>query len=831
MSQLKARAALWLDGFARDVRYAFRTLSRTPAFTAAAVLTLGLGIGANTAIFSLIETAMLRGLPIAEPERLVFLFHGTGNQRNPAANYPFFERVSALTEVFDGVTTYTQSTLRVELAGSVEPTSGQFVPGNYHGVLGVPMALGRALTPDDDRAAAESFAAVISHTYWQQKFGGTPDVLGKTLLVQGQPVSIVGVTAPGFNGLQAGTRADVSVPYSVQLQNEPDFLPTHDSVSTDFPIVARLKHGVTQTQALAALEATVQQYLQEPEATMWRYLWQQPRPLELVPAVQGDNLLRNRFASPLMVLMAVVGIVLAIGCANVAALVLARASARMKEVAVRLSVGAHRRRIVRELFTESLLLAGSGGVLGLVIAIGGAQLIAASFSGGEYPLVIDARPNATVLLFTSTVSVLAVMAFGLYPAYSATRVDVAQALKEGGSSGEVGRSWWGRKTLVVAQISLSLVLVVGAGLLVRSFFNLAAVNVGFDRSNVLLFSLDFDGTDVRTESLPALCESLLERLRARPGAAAVSCSTSVPVRGSGSTRRLTIPSLPPAENRGAFVNSVTAGYFDTFGIALLRGRAFADSDTATSPGVAIINEQLAREEFGDTDPLGQTLRFGSTEPRDLMTIVGIVSNALQGNTLRDPPRRTVYTPLSQEYDVPQQIAVAVRSTEPLASLTSAARTETRAVSADAVVTYVRTMEQQIGRTMVRERVLATLSSWFGALALALACVGLYGIVAHDVARRRRDIGIRLALGARPTTVARDALRRAGALVAAGLVVGLAGAFAATRFLGTFLYDLGPADPLVLGAGVAMLALTALAASYVPARRAARISPAEVLRAE
>lgn len=279
------------------------------------------------------------------------------------------------------------------------------------------------------------------------------------------------------------------------------------------------------------------------------------------------------------------------------------------------------------------------------------------------------------------------------------------------------------------------------------------------------------------------------------------------------------------------MNSVTAGYFDTFGIALLRGRAFADSDTATSPKVAVINEQLAREEFGDTDPLGQTLRFGSTEPRDLMTIVGIVSNALQGNTLRDPPRRTVYTPLSQEYDVPQQISVAVRSTEPLASLTSAARTETRAVSTDAVVTYVRTMEQQIGRTMVRERVLATLSSWFGALALALACVGLYGVVAHDVARRRRDIGIRLALGARPTAVTRETLSRAAVLLVAGLAIGVACAFAATRLLGNFLYDLGPADPLVLGAGVAVLALTAFAASYLPARRAGRISPAEVLRAE
>jgi len=332
---------------------------------------------------------------------------------------------------------------------------------------------------------------------------------------------------------------------------------------------------------------------------------------------------------------------------------------------------------------------------------------------------------------------------------------------------------------------------------------------------------------VRPAQLPALCERLLERLRERPGTAAASCSVSVPVRGSGSTRPVTIPSLPPA-NRGAFASPVTAGYFETFGIALLRGRALADSDTASSPRVAVINEQLAREFFGDTDPLGQTLQSGDREPS---TIVGIVGNALQGNTLRETPRRAVYTPLSQETDLQSKLTVAVRSTEPLGSLADAARAETRAVSSDAVVTYLRTMEQQIGGTMVRERVLATLSSWFGVLALTLTCVGLYGVVAHDVARRRRDIGIRLALGARPANVARDALGRAAVLVAVGLAVGLAGAFAATRFLGTFLYGLGPADPLVLGAGVAALALTALAASYLPARRAARISPAEVLRAE
>ena len=829
MTRLHTRAALWLDGFTRDVRYALRTLGRTPGFTFAAVLTLGLGIGANTAIFSLIETVVLRTVPIAEPGRLFFVHHGSGNQRTGRANYPFFERVRTLSDVFDGVTTYKQTTLRVALGDSVELTPGQLAAGNYHAVLEVPMALGRGFTSEGDRLGTEPFAAVISYAYWMQKFGGAPDVLGKTLLVQGQPVSIVGVTAPAFNGLKSGARADVTVPYSVQLQNEPNFLPMHDSLSSDVPIVVRLKRGIPEARALAALDAVLRPYLQEPEAVLWRRMWAQPRPFHLMPAAQGEEFLRNRFGNPLLVLMAVAGIVLVIGCANVAALVLARASVRAKEVAVRLSVGARRSRIVRQLFTESLLLAGAGGAVGFFVASGGARLIAASFTVGADPLVIDTQPNAAVLLFTGAVSLLTVIVFGLYPAYSATRVDVTRALKEGG--GERKHSWWGRKTLVVAQISLSLVLVVAAGLLVRSFLNVAAVDVGFDRSNILMFSLNVEGSSVRPAMLPALCDQVAERLRARPETAAAACSVSVPVRGEGSTRALTIPSLPPAEDRAAFTNAVTAGYFDAFGIPLLRGRVFADSDSEASPRVAIINALMAREYFGDTDPVGQTLRFGVREPTEPMMIVGVVGDALQGNTLREPPQRALYTPLSQEYDPPPRLTVAVRSTEPPASLMSAARADSRAVSGDAVVTYVRTMEQQIDGTMARERVLATLSSWFGVLALALACIGLYGVVAHDVARRRRDIGIRLALGARPTSVARETLWRAGLLVGAGIGVGLVAAFVAARLLGNLLYGLGPTDPPALAAGVAALTLTALAASYLPARAAAQISPAEVLRAE
>jgi predicted permease len=385
--------------------------------------------------------------------------------------------------------------------------------------------------------------------------------------------------------------------------------------------------------------------------------------------------------------------------------------------------------------------------------------------------------------------------------------------------------------LVALQLALCVVLLAGAGLLVRTFWNLKALDVGFDRTDVLMFAVDVEATPLPAERLPRLCDELLERLRGRPGTSAVSCSVSVPVRGGGSTRALTVPGLPPSEDRDAFANQVTPGYFRTFGLALLRGRLLSDTDTATSQQVAVISERLARDYFGGEDPIGRTLRFGVREPRDPMTIVGVVGDTFQFNSLRDAPPRIVYTPIEQEYDLPPRVTVAVRSTEPPSALAAAARTEVGAVSRDAVVDYVRTMEQQIDAGLIRERVLATLSLWFGALALVLACVGLYGVMSYEIGRRRRDIGIRLALGAQPRTILRQVLLRTGAVTGAGIAGGLAAALAATRLLGSFLYGLGPGDPVTLGAGAGALAVTALVAGYLPARRASRVNPVVALRME
>jgi predicted permease len=819
-----------IDAFWQDVRYAARSLGRTPAFTAAAVLTLALGIGANTAIFSFVHAVLLRTLPVSAPQELFYLAHSAGPQTSTSSNYPYFERVSARTDVFAGVTAYSTETFKVSTGGALEVIQGEFVSGNYHGLLGVRMALGRGLQPADDAPGAS--VAVVSDTYWTRVFGRDPGVLARTITVQGRPVSIVGVTAPGFYGLEPGRRAEVVLPLGLKSLEDEDFLTAHTYL-TSMPLVARLNPGISETQARDALGAVLAQYTSEPENRWWqRGRAGQPRTALLLPAARGDGSLRDDYRIALMVLMTIVGVVLLIGCANVANLLLARAASRSKEIAIRLSLGAGRGRLVRQFLTESVLLAGAGGATGFLVAWWGTRLILSFFAIGENPIVLEVQPNRALLAFTALLSIGAAIVFGLTPALSSTRVDLTPALKDVRSGSGPRSGQRGRQALVVAQIALCMLLVAGAGLLVRTVQNLESRDLGFDRTNVLMASIDVEGTAVPAEDLPRFCDQLLERLRARPGARAASCSTSVPVRGSGSTRGLSIAGLPQtAEGRDAFSTEVTPGFFQTFGLTLVRGRFLSDVDSATSEKVVVINQTLAREYFGETDALGRTIQFGISDPGEPMTIVGVVGDTLQFNSLREASPRALYTPLAQAYDMASSLTAAIRSTETIASLTAGVRTDAAAVNPGVVVDYVRTMEQQIDAMLVRERVLATLSSWFGLLAILLACIGLYGTMSYDVSRRRRDIGIRLALGATPAEALRLVLRQAALVAAAGIAIGLGAVFGATRFLSGLLFGLSERDPATLGAAAAVLAATALASGYLPARRAAHVDPAAALRAE
>ncbi len=824
-----------IDTIWQDLRYALRSLRRTPGFTAAVLITLALGIGANTAIFSLIEAVMLRTLPVSAPEELHFVAIGTpgpaGAPMSTASNYPWFERVRQRTDVFAGVTAFNIRDFKVASESGAERVVGQYVSGNYHALAGVPMAVGRGFTSENDRAPGSSPIAVISYGYWTRRYDRRADIVGQTLTVGGRSLTIVGVTASGFEGMQPGRSIDLTLPLSIRIQDEPDFLTWFDSW-TSMPLVVRVKPGVDVRQAEAVLRSAFREHVSQPETRRFsRAADGQLRVASLLPAARGHDQLRTRYRLPLMVLMGMVGVVLLIACVNVANLLFVRGSGRSAEVAIRMSVGATRYRLVRQFLTESLVLAVGGGAIGLILAGWGTRFVAALFRENQNPIVINAQPDGMVLLFATTLSVLAGVLFGLTPAFGATRVSLTPSLKPG-TSGGLAHAWSGRYVLVAGQIALCLVLTFGAALLVRTLQNLQRLDGGFNMDNVLVFALDARDTVFPAERFVELCGDVLGRVGGRPGVVSASCSTMSPIDTAMEGRVLGIPTPPGGVRDDSVVlaNTVTPDYFRTFGIQLIRGRLFTAQDTATSPRVAIVNETVARNYFGDVDPVGRTIAWGSTpDPRRTLTVVGVVRDARQ--FLRDTPPRMVYQPLDQILEPPLNLTAAVRTAGDPELLAGVVRGDVRTLSRDVVVTWVRTMRQQIEASLTSERLLATLSTAFGALALLLSCLGLYGVMSYDVTRKRRDIGIRLALGAPRSMVLAAVLRQAGTIAVAGLGLGVVGAWFATQLVADFLFGLTPRDPYTLGVAALALALTALLAGYLPARRAALVDPAVTLRAE
>jgi predicted permease len=816
-----------IDSLLQDIRYALRSLRRTPAFAAAAIATLALGIGANTAIFSLMNAVMLRTLPVTAPQELYFIAHGSPGQMSTAANYRWLERVRQRDDVFAGVTAYNIRDFKVSSDDGVQQVVGQYVSGNYHALAGVPMAFGRGFSSEDDRASGSSPIAVISDAYWARRFGRDPQVLGRMLRVGAHPVTIVGVTAPGFEGLQPGRSVEITLPLSIRVQDEPTFLTWADSW-TSMPLVARLKPGVDARQAQSVVQVIFREHVSQPEIRGFgRMPSGEPRTAVLLPAARGHDRLRDQYAMPLAVLMGMVGLVLLIACVNVANLLLVRGAARAREMAVRMAVGASRGRLVRQLTVESVIMAVVGGAIGLLLASWGTQFVGAFFRQSQNPVVIDLQPDGTVLLFAAAVSLVTGTAFGVMPAFKATRLTLTPALNLGHADASAARGWLGRKALVAAQIALSLVLVFGAALLVRTLRNLQYVDGGFATENVLVFTLDSLDTAVPAGRMAGLCDEVLTRLRGRAGVASASCSTMSPVGGAFQILRLREP-RPPAGTDAAdvFINRVTPDYFATFGVNLLRGRRFSPQDTATSPRVAILSETTSRFYFGTTDTIGRTIGIGAPQP---IVVVGVVKDARQ--QLRDLPPRMVYLPIAQSPFPPLLLTAAIRTTDGTTPIARLIPTEVRQVSRDVAVSAVRTMRQQIEATLIGERLLATLSTAFGGLALILACIGLYGVMSYDVARRRRDIGIRLALGADRSTVLHGVMCQAAVITASGLLAGLVAASLASQLVAGFLFELTPRDPGTLGVTVLLLALTAMLAGYFPARRAARVDPVVALRAE
>ena len=838
MNSLVFVETLW-----QDLRYALRVLAKSPAFTFVVVLSLALGIGANTAIFSLIDAALLKMLPVKDPGQLVQF-----KSMDYWFPYPAFQKFRDRNQVFSGVFAFTSiGNVDFEVNGQGAIAKGQIVSGNYFSMLGVKAILGRAITPDDDKVAGASPVAVISYDYWQRRFALDPGVIGKKVVLNNSPFTIIGVTAPEFFGLEPGDRIDVSVPITMIAQARPGWAAVgtpyyvlSSPVRNWLRIMARLRPGVTEERAAISMEPLFRQAMREAAEGLSGLPFDSPAArralltakLQLSSGGQGLAALRERFSKPLFIVMAAVALLLLIACANAANLLLARASVRQKEIAVRLTVGAGRLRLMRQLITESALLAVTGGALGLLLAFWASRSLLALMSRSANPVSLSVRPDGTVLGFTLLVSLLTALLFGIVPAWRAARVDLSPALIESTrSTGRGGGRSRLAKSLVILQVALSLVLLVGAGLLVRSLENLKSFYPGFNKDNLLLLSVNPGMVGYKGNEVSALYRTLVDRFGTLPGVRATSFSMDTPLSGNSSGTQLKIEGYKSGTGKEltpVLLNILGPGYFKTLETAILLGRDFTSADQAGAPKVAIINETAAHEYFGDTNPLGRRISIpGWIGDPSWLEIVGVVKDARQRD-LREQTGPMAYMPLYQSA-VPSGVTFEIRTAaNPAATATAALHTITQ-IDGRVPVFNVRTLGEQVDDSLLKERLVASLSTLFGILAVLLACIGLYGLMTYAVNRRTNEIGIRMALGAERRQIARMILRETLLLVTTGLAIGIPVSFAASRLIRSELYGLQPGDPITISATSLLMAAVAALAAYLPARRASRVDPMIALR--
>jgi putative ABC transport system permease protein len=821
------------DTLFQDLRFALRALRSAPGFAAVAILSLALGIGANTAIFSLIDSVMLKTLPVSHPEQLLQV-------RTPAGfddifTNPLWEQIRDRQDVFSTLFAYSRTRYNLAKGGEVRNVEGSRVSGQYFETLGIHAVLGRTLTAGDDKRGCAGIA-VLSHDFWQRAYAGRTDVVGQTISLNGHPFEIVGVTEPGFSGIEVGSAVDVTAPICTDAIVDPTTNSLDKRGDWWLRIIGRPKPGISAAQVTARLNTLAPEIFKATLPPSLLHADQQTKYLagtfNTAPASGGVSGVRSQYRLALLTLMVVVGVVLLIACANVANLLLARGAARQREIAIRMALGSGRARLIRQLLTESLLLSFGGAALGVVFAQWGTRLLINLLSTSRSSVFLDLAIDGRMLAFTAGVATLTGLLFGLAPAWRGTRVQPQTAMKANSrgviSSDKPGAGFGLAKTLVVIQVALSVMLVVGAGLMLGTFWKLSSLDTGFDRQNVLLVRLDLGNANYPPERRPAAYKDMLDRVRAIPGVLSASMSGQVPIGRGSWQEELDIEGYTP-KSRGdvsVMYNSVTPGYFDTLRTPLVVGRDFNQYDTPQSPSVAIVNEAFARRYYGFGNPLGKSFRWRpGSKVSPPVEIVGVVKDAVYAS-LREKPSPTMFIPESQVG--PRGFAnIEVRADIDVVSSVKAA---IEAVNRD-ISLQVAMFTTQIEESLVRERLLATLSGFFGGLALLLAIIGLYGVMSYNVARRRNEIGIRMALGAEQSRVLRMVLGEVGVLVFSGLAIGLAAALAATRFVQSFLYGLTPNDPRVFGSAAAVLALVALIAGYLPARRASRLDPMTALREE
>ena len=813
------------DELLQDLRFGWRTLRGNPGFTAAALLSLALGIGANTAVFTMVDEVLLRPIAVPAPEQLYFIAHGPTKVRTNS-NYPIYEAYRDGTHAFSGVAAFDGEEFKIADGDRIEVVPGLFVSGNYFDVAGVTAAHGRFFSHLDDHAYGRDPVVVISDRFWARRFNRSPDAIGQTLRAGASRLTVIGVAGPDFNGFQPGQIPDLMVPYSMKaaiLARAPGELDAADTI-TSMRLLARLRPGVPPEPARTEVNALFQQIFSRPDLAWTREADKESYSTgELISATLGADYLRSQYGRALTMLMALVALLLLVACANVANLLMARASARQREVAVRLSLGAGRLRLVRQFLTESLMLALAGGAAGFGTAFLATRALATFFATGPHPIALRLTPDLRVVLFTAAVAIGTGLLFGLAPAFRAARIQNPNASPR-------RRAITAPRVLVAAQIALCFLILTAAGLLARTLGNLKWQDSGFARDGVLIVKVDPNG------QLPArFYDRVLERTAALPGVRSASFSWATPAGFTMSMRAIAIPGVRGPGPQGrvtAWNDTVTAGYFETFGIRLLRGRLPSSADTTSTPRVTVINELLARGYFGSPDnALGRYFTFNNENGPVPVQIVGVVANTRQ-TELRNAPPMMFYTPLSQEEHPATWAAdLSVRASGDLGTLATALRGEIRAVHPGAVLTYTRTLSQQIDDHLFRERLLTILSGLFAALAVALAGIGLFGVMSYTVARRTREIGIRMAIGARASGVLWMVLRDALAMCAAGAVAGIPLAVAGSRWMQSLLYGLRPGDPATIAAVLGALLAVGLASALVPARTAASTAPARALRHE
>ena len=834
-----------MTGFIQDLRYALRQLRQSPGFTAVAVLTLALGIGANTGIFTLVNAVLLKSLPVPNPEQLYLVTENDWQPANTRFSYPTFQDARQVMPRGSEVAAASWAArFYASFGGQPEMVTGQLVSGNYFQTLATHSTVGRLLGEDDDRTIGGSPVAVISYGCWERRFGRDPNIIGRKLIVNGIPLQVVGVAAQGFFGAEVGASPEFWLPTMLQSTvRYQEHYSQGESAKTDDPwpsqpdirwlqLIVRVKGPAGVPQTWAALNhffrIGLEQYavqIKDPQErqvalrTQWR----------LLPGSRGLPNLRQHFSLPLLALMAMAGIILLIACANLATLMLARATAREREIAVRLSIGASRGRLMRQLIVECILLSSMGAVLGSAVAYWITEVLPRWASSASNPIPLNLIPDAPVLFFSMAVAVCTGIAFGLAPGLQSSRIAPVQALKNGPTVlGETGAGWSLRQTLVASQVALSLVLLVGAGLFVRTLRNFTKLDPGFDRDHILTIGIDTHLNGYSHAQLTGLYRRLVDRVEGVPGVRSAALNSCELASGCGDASDIYIPGVPHANGEtDAQERRVTNEFFATTGLPLIKGRSFADYDTETSPPVVVVNEEFVREFFKAKDPIGQYYGYDAENPRRFQ-IVGVVRDS-RINDIRESAPPTAYHSLSQ--DVIDIETLNVRTFGSPAELIAKIREVVRSVDPGLPITDSSTVAELVSNSLSQQRLIARLTSIFAGLAIALACLGLYGVMSYIVARRTAELGIRLALGASRVAVLWLVLNQVLVVIAIGLIAGLMLSLLSVHAVSSLLFGLSPYDPASILGAMGVLVAVSIISALKPAWHAAQVNPTEALRME